>query len=272
MSTLIVEDLTKEYGDVTALEDVSLQIEDDEFVVLLGQSGAGKSTLLRCLNGLTKPTSGSIHLREKNIADSREEIAMIFQQHNLVDELSAYANSLTGSLSRTSFLHSALQFNDEDDKLAALDALETVGLLEEAQQTVSRMSGGQQQRVGIARALVQNPRLMLADEPVASLDPASAERVMGYLKKASNAYGVATLASLHQINIAYHFGERFLGLRDGKLVFDGSKDELTQEIIDDIYGEVETVGVGVPSRDMPADGTEQEMPTEGKPVVGGANR
>lgn len=274
MTTLKVESLTKNYGDVMALSDVSFEITDDEFVVLLGQSGAGKSTLLRCLNGLTRPTRGTVHLDEEPVSDSREDIAMIFQQHNLVDELSAYANALTGALSRTAFLPSALQFNDEVDKLESLDALETVGLLEEAQQTVSRMSGGQQQRVGIARALVQDPQLMLADEPVASLDPASAERVMGYLKKASNDCDVATLTSLHQVNIARYFGERFIGLKDGELVFDGSKDELTQEVIDDIYGEVETVGMGVPSGETLNEETDLNavMENEGKLAVSGVNR
>jgi phosphonate transport system ATP-binding protein len=274
MSTLTITDLTKEYGAVTALQEVSFEVEDDEFVVLLGQSGAGKSTLLRCLNGLTEPTSGTVELDGEVVNESREDIAMVFQQHNLVDELSAYANALTGSLSRTKFLPSALQFNDESDKLEALGALETVGLLEEAQQTASRMSGGQQQRVGIARALVQSPQLMLADEPVASLDPASAERVMGYLKKASNDYDVATLASLHQVSIARYFGERFIGLKDGELVFDGPKDELTREVIDDIYGEVETVGMGVPSSETLNEESDLDavMESESELAVSGANR
>lgn len=272
MSTLTITDLTKHYGDVTALQDVSFEIADDEFVVLLGQSGAGKSTLLRCLNGLTEPSSGTIQLDGEPVIDSRADIAMIFQQHNLVEELSAYANALTGSLSRTALLPSIFHFNTKKDKLGSLDALETVGLLEKAQQAVSRMSGGQQQRVGIARALVQNPQLMLADEPVASLDPASAERVIGYLKTASNEYNVATLASLHQVNIARYFGERFLGLKNGELVFDGSKDELTQEVIDDIYGEVETVGIGIPS--APSEETDRDavMEHEGELTIGRANR
>jgi phosphonate transport system ATP-binding protein len=267
MSTLTITDLTKEYGDVTALQEVSFEIEDDEFVVLLGQSGAGKSTLLRCLNGLTKPTSGSIHLDDTNLTGSREDVAMIFQQHNLVEELSAFGNALSGSLNRTGFVRSVLQLNDEGDRLQALDALDTVGLLEEAEQMVSRMSGGQQQRVGIARALVQNPGLMLADEPVASLDPASAERVMGYLKTAAKEYNVATLASLHQVNIARYFGERFLGLKDGELIFDGGKDELTRGVIDDIYGEVETVGMGVPEGESLDEQTDLDAAVADEPEI-----
>ncbi|MFB6201110.1 MAG: phosphonate ABC transporter ATP-binding protein [Halorhabdus sp.] len=242
MSTLTVENVTKEYGDVTAIEDVSFEIED-EFAVLLGESGAGKSTMLRCVNGLTEPTAGSIRLDGEEIAGSRTDVGMIFQQHNLVEGVSAYLNSLTGSLSRVSMLRSLFQWQSREDKLRALDALETVGLLEEAHQRVSQMSGGQQQRVGIARALVQDPRLLLADEPVASLDPASAETVMGYLKKAATEHDVTALVSLHQVNIAAHFGERFIGLRDGEKLFDVRRAELTPQLIDDLYGDVETVGL-----------------------------
>jgi phosphonate transport system ATP-binding protein len=181
MSTLKVENLSKHYGDVTALDDVSFEIED-EFAVLLGESGAGKSTLLRCINGLTEPTDGTISIDDEEITGSRTDIGMIFQQHNLVDGVSAYLNALTGSLNRVSMFRSWLQWQSREDKLRALEALETVGLLDESHQRVSQMSGGQQQRVGIARALVQDPRLLLADEPVASLDPSSAETVMGYLR------------------------------------------------------------------------------------------
>lgn len=242
MSTLKVENLTKEYGNVTALEDVSFEIED-EFVVLLGESGAGKSTLLRCVNGLTEPTSGDIYLDDESITGSQPSVGMIFQQHNLVEGLSAYLNALTGSLANASTGESLLQRQDRETKRRALEALETVGLLDEAHQRVSQMSGGQQQRVGIARALVQDPRLLLADEPVASLDPSSAETVMRYLKKAAGIHEVTALVSLHQVNIAAHFGERFLGLRDGRLLFDVGPDELTSELVDELYGNVETVAL-----------------------------
>lgn len=242
MSTLTVERLTKEYGNVTALEDISFEIED-EFVVLLGESGAGKSTLLRCINGLTEPTSGEIRLEDEPITGSQPHVGMIFQQHNLVEGLSAYLNALTGSLDDASTVESLLQRQDRSTKKRSLQALETVGLLEEAHQHVSQMSGGQQQRVGIARALVQDPALLLADEPVASLDPSSAETVMGYLKKAADVHEVTALVSLHQVNIAAHFGERFIGLRDGQLLFDVDRDGLTPELIDTLYGSVETVGL-----------------------------
>jgi phosphonate transport system ATP-binding protein len=242
MSTLKVENVSKQYGDVTALEDVSFEIED-EFAVLLGESGAGKSTLLRCVNGLTETTEGRIALDSEEISGSQTDIGMIFQQHNLVDGVSAYLNALTGSLDRISMVKSMLQWQSREDKLRALEALETVGLLEESHQQVSQMSGGQQQRVGIARALVQDPRLLLADEPVASLDPSSAETVMGYLRKAAKEHDVTALVSLHQVNIAAHFGDRFIGLRDGEKLFDVRREDLTPELIDELYGSVETVGL-----------------------------
>jgi phosphonate ABC transporter, ATP-binding protein len=242
MSTLKVENLSKQYGDVTALKDVSFEIEG-EFVVLLGESGAGKSTLLRCVNGLTEPTEGSISLDGEEIAGSQTDVGMIFQQHNLVEGVSAYLNALTGSLSRVSMLRSMLQWQSRDDKVRALESLETVGLLDESHQKVSQMSGGQQQRVGIARALVQDPQLLLADEPVASLDPSSSETVMTYLRKAAKEHSVTALVSLHQVNVAAHFGDRFIGLRDGKKLFDVERGALTPELIDEVYGSVETVNL-----------------------------
>ncbi|MFB6174031.1 MAG: phosphonate ABC transporter ATP-binding protein [Halobacteriales archaeon] len=242
MSELTVDTVSKYYGEVTAVEDVSFTIED-EFAVLLGESGAGKSTLLRCINGLTEPSAGEIRLDGELVNSSRADIGMIFQQHNLVEGLSAYSNALTGSLDETPVLKSILQLQTREEKLGTLEALETVGLLDEAHQKVAQMSGGQQQRVGIARALVQDPRLLLADEPVASLDPSSAETVMAYLKKAATEHDVTTLVSLHQVNIAAYFGERFIGLRDGHVLFDVTRDGLTPDLIDELYGSVETVGL-----------------------------
>jgi phosphonate transport system ATP-binding protein len=267
MSTLTIDNLTKEYGEVTALDEVSFEIED-EFGVLLGESGAGKSTMLRCVNGLTEPTAGEIRLDGDPVSGSRPDVGMIFQQHNLVEGVSAYTNALTGSLDRASVLTSLLGWQSREDKLRALDALETVGLLDEAGQQVSQMSGGQQQRVGIARGLVQDPRLLLADEPVASLDPASAETVMGYLKKAATEHDVTALVSLHQVNIAAHFGERFIGLRDGEKLFDVRRNELTPELIDELYGDVETVGLADDPETEPASlGAELDAEPDAEQVV-----
>ncbi len=237
---LRVQDLTKEYGDTTALSDVSFEVPDGSFAVVLGESGAGKSTLLRILNGLTEPTSGSVYLDDQEITNSRSDVGMVFQQHNLVNELSAYDNALTGTFNRTGFLRSLLNLQPPEDRELALEALDTVGLLEEAGQKVDHMSGGQQQRVGIARALVQQPTLLLADEPVASLDPASAETVMTYFCETAKKRGLTTLASLHQVNIAREFGERFIGLKNGRTMFVGSRSELTPSVLEEIYGQIQT--------------------------------
>ncbi|EMA58667.1 phosphonate ABC transporter ATP-binding protein [Halorubrum lipolyticum] len=237
---LRIQDLTKEYGDTTALSGVSFEIPDGSFAVVLGESGAGKSTLLRILNGLTEPTSGGVYLDGQEITNSRSDVGMVFQQHNLADELSAYDNALTGTFNRTGFVRSLLNLQPVEDRELALEALETVGLLDEAGQRVDRMSGGQQQRVGIARALVQQPALLLADEPVASLDPASAEAVMTCFRETAKKRDLTTLASLHQVNIAREFGEQFIGLKDGEVMFVGSRSELTPSILEEIYGEIQT--------------------------------
>lgn len=256
--TLHVENLTKHYGDTVALSEVSFEIPDGAFAVVLGESGAGKSTMLRILNGLTEPSSGSVYLDDEEITNSRSDVAMIFQQHNLVDELTAFSNALTGSLNRTGFFRSLLQRQSTDEKELALEALDTVGLLDEAGQQAMSMSGGQQQRVGIARALVQRPGMLLADEPVASLDPASAETVMRYLLSAAEERDLTTLASLHQVNIAREYGEQFIGLKDGELVFSGSREELTTEVLEDIYGEIETDEL----REGTKGNSEGEVPTQ----------
>jgi phosphonate transport system ATP-binding protein len=236
MATVTATDVTKVYGeDTVALNDVSFEIPDGEFVVLLGPSGAGKSTLLRILNGLTPPTEGSIRIGDEEVTGTRSDVAMVFQMHYLVESMSAYRNALTGALHRTDTVDSALTWYDDEDKVTALEALETVGLLDEASQRAGSMSGGQQQRVGIARALTQNPRLLLADEPVASLDPKAAQEVMQYMKRAADERDLTSVVSLHQVNIATEFGDRFIGLRDGEVVFDGDHDDLTMDVVDSIY-------------------------------------
>ncbi|MGZ0748458.1 MULTISPECIES: phosphonate ABC transporter ATP-binding protein [unclassified Haloparvum] len=236
MPAISVQDLRKVYGeDEVALDGVSFDIEEGEFVVVLGPSGAGKSTLLRILNGLTEPTEGTVEVNGEEVRGRRDDVAMVFQLHYVIESMSAYRNALTGALSRAGLLQSLMTWYDEEDKRAALDALETVGLLEEAEQRAGSMSGGQQQRVGIARALVQHPTLLLADEPVASLDPKAATEVMGYMRSAAKDRNLTTIASLHQVNIAREFGDRFIGIRNGEVVFDGDGDDLTMEAVDDIY-------------------------------------
>jgi phosphonate transport system ATP-binding protein len=235
MPAISVNDVTKRYDDVVALDDVSFEIPEGEFVVILGPSGAGKSTLLRILNGLTPPTDGNVYIGDEPIGSARSEVGMVFQMHYLIENMSAYRNALTGALSRAGLVRSLLTWYDGQDKRNALEALDTVGLLDFAEQRAGSMSGGQKQRVGIARALVQNPDLLLADEPVSSLDPKAARDVMSYMKEAADERGLTTLASLHQVNIAREFGERFIGVRDGEVVFDGSREELTMEVVDEIY-------------------------------------
>ena len=243
MNKVVVDGLTKRYGDIVALDDVSFEVPSGEFVIILGVSGSGKSTLLRCMSALTRPSEGEVRIDGEPMNSPRPEVAMIFQQHNIIGDLSAYSNALTGGMNRSGFFESFLQLQDDDEKYRALDALDTVGLLEEAEQKTRRMSGGQQQRVGIARALVQEPEVLLADEPVASLDPGSSQDVMQYLQDAATERELTTFISLHQVNIARKFGERFIGLNEGKKVFDGYRDELTIDVIDDIYGDIDTEGM-----------------------------
>ncbi|VTT87048.1 Phosphonate ABC transporter ATP-binding protein (TC 3.A.1.9.1) [Halorubrum sp. DM2] len=246
MSSITVDGLTKRFGETVALDNVSFEIPEGEFVIVLGVSGSGKSTLLRCMNGLETPTEGEIRIGDTPVTEPRPDIAMIFQQHNIIEQMNAYSNALTGSLNRNTFVDSLFQRQSEADKLQALDALDTVGLLDEAQQNAQQMSGGQQQRVGIARALVQDPTLLLADEPVASLDPGSSQQVMGYLRTAAAERGLTAVISLHQVNLARKFGERFIGLRDGQKVFDGYRDEFDMDVIDQIYGDIDTEGMFAP--------------------------
>ena len=236
MPHVSLQNVTKLFGeDTIALDDVSIEITAGEFVVILGPSGAGKSTLLRILNGLTEPSTGTAQIGGSPVSESGSDVGMVFQMHYLIESLSAYRNALTGALSRTTNLKSILTLNQTDDKRAALRALDTVGLLKDAEQRAGTMSGGQKQRVGIARALVQNPSLLLADEPVSSLDPKAARDVMRYMKQAARERELTTVASLHQVNIAREFGDRFIGVRDGTVIFDGSRAELSMDVIDDLY-------------------------------------
>ena len=236
MAAVSLRNVTKVYGTSTvALDDVSFDVEEGEFVVLLGPSGAGKSTMLRVLNGLTEPTEGTVEIGGREVRGKRNEVAMVFQLHYLIEGMSAYKNALTGALSRSGLLRSVLTWYDESDKREALEALDTVGLLDQAEQRADSLSGGQKQRVGIARALVQQPELLLADEPVSSLDPKAAQDVMGYMKRAAEERNLTTIASLHQVNIAREFGDRFIGIRDGSIIFDGYIDDLTMDAVDEIY-------------------------------------
>ena len=229
-------------GDVHALKPTSLAFDAGRFTVLLGPSGAGKSTLLRCLNGLVAPTAG------RTLADGLGDIAqghalrehrrrtgMIFQQHQLIGRLSALRNVLIGRLAYHGSLRSLLPL-PRADRLIALECLDRVGLLDRALDRVDTLSGGMQQRVGIARALAQRPRLILADEPVASLDPATSERIMRELRDICREDGIPCIVSLHQLDIATAFADRIVGLAGGRIVFDGPPARLTADHLARIYG------------------------------------
>ena len=260
MPTIEFENVSKIYDENTvALDDVSFTISEGEFVILLGPSGAGKSTMLRVLNGLTRPTEGSVRIGGEELSGNRSEVGMVFQEHYLIESKTAFGNALSGALSRNGLLRSALGMHAEPDKVTALEALQTVGLLDEAGQRAESMSGGQKQRVGIARALVQEPEVILADEPVASLDPKAARDVMRYLKKAATEQDLTTVTSLHQVNIAREFGDRFLGIRDGEVIFDGDADDLTMDEMDRIYYGQPQGGEAMPAESAGGDRAESDV-------------
>jgi len=234
--------LSKAYANYPALKNVSLSIRPGEFVVILGPSGAGKSTLLRCINRLTQPTSGEIVVdgtpfssNRRDLRLLRRNVAMIFQQHNLVKRLSVLKNVLVGRMADLSPLLTALQLFPEADVKIALHCLEQVALGHKARSRADALSGGEQQRVGIARALAQQPKIMLADEPVASLDPKTSRTVLGYLKNSGKESNIAVLCNLHQIDYALEFGERIVGLSGGELVYDGPPSGVTRDVVRRIY-------------------------------------
>ena len=231
-------------GGVEALKDLNLEIKDGDFIIIVGLSGAGKSTLLRTVNNLVRPSTGSVYLEGKNVTSAkkkelkkiRSQIGMIFQTFNLVNRSTVLKNVLTGRLSNISTIRSILGLWPKDQKEMAFEALNQVEILEKAYVRASNLSGGQQQRVGIARALSQKPKVMLADEPVASLDPITSRVVMSYLKKVNTELGITTIVNLHFLDLAKEFGDRLIGLRDGKLVFDGNVNDVSDEDFENIYG------------------------------------
>ncbi|MBP6018307.1 MAG: phosphonate ABC transporter ATP-binding protein [Burkholderiaceae bacterium] len=237
-----IRGLTKRYGDFEALKNVSLDVKKGEFLVILGASGAGKSTLLRCINRLAIPTSGTIVLDGKEVVSDRAglrqlrcDVAMIFQHYNVVPRLSALKNVITGRLGSVPSVLSWFQLFPAKDIEIARECLRRVDLEHKAQDRTDTLSGGQKQRVGIARALAQHPKVILADEPVASLDPKTSRNVLRYLKQASDEFGITVVCNLHQVDYAREFGERIIGVADGMVVFEGGPSELTEEVLQKIY-------------------------------------
>ena len=226
---------------VVGLKPTTLAFERSAFTVLLGLSGAGKSTLLRSLNYLVAPTSVNVTVdglgtlgETDKLQTHRRQTAMIFQQHQLIGRYTCLQNVLVGRLGHYSVWRTLFPFPEADRRLA-LDCLDRVGLLTRALQPVYNLSGGQQQRVGIARAIAQQPNLILADEPVASLDPETAHRVLGMLHEITKQDDIPTIVSLHQVELAKAFADRIIGLNDGEVLFDGPPDELDEVVLDRIY-------------------------------------
>jgi len=241
---LEIRELSKFYGNVEALKDVSFSVRRGEFVSIIGPSGAGKSTLLRCVNRMVEASRGEIifdgirvlELGRKELRKLRTRIGMIFQHYNLVNRLTVIENVLHGRLGYKSAIAGALGLFREEEKAQAIGILEKLGLKDQMYKRSDQLSGGQKQRVGIARALVQNPKLLLCDEPIASLDPNASRIIMDHLKDISVTMGITVLVNLHQVEVALKYSDRVIGVSSGRIVYDGPPKELTAEQIHRIYG------------------------------------
>lgn len=241
---LTLHHLSKTFGTATAVKDVSLTIERGSFVGVIGRSGAGKSTLLRMMNRLSEPTSGTIsyggrdvtRLSGRDLREWRRSCAMIFQQFNLVGRLDVMTNVLTGRLAHASHLRSLFNVWSETDKAVALTALEQFEMASLAAQRVDQLSGGQQQRVAICRALVQEPDIILADEPIASLDPRNTKIVMDALLRINKHFGITIVCNLHSLDLARSYCDRLVGMSSGEVVFDDGPNALTADVARDLYG------------------------------------
>ncbi len=254
---LEIKNLTKVYDDGTvALKEVNFKVEGGEFLVIIGLSGSGKSTLLRCINRLIEPTEGEIIWDGEDITKAepaelrrfRRKIGMIFQQFNLVKRSNVLTNVLSGRLGYVKPWTSLLYRFPSKDRKMAMEALVRVGIEEQARKRADELSGGQQQRVGIARALMQEPRMILADEPVASLDPVLAHTILGYLEQMNQESKITVLCSLHYLDLVQRYATRVIGLREGQIVYQGSQEDIrrmTDEQFKEIYGEeAERISVG----------------------------
>jgi phosphonate transport system ATP-binding protein len=243
---LRVENLTKVYPNGTqALNNVSFEVADGEFLAVIGLSGSGKSTLLRCINRLIEPTSGKIYWNDIDVTAAkgaeirkiRRQIGMVFQQFNLVKRSSVFTNVMSGRLGYLDTIPSLLNVFSASDQAKAMANLEQVGLSEKVNVRVDSLSGGQQQRVGIARALMQDPKLMLADEPVASLDPVLAHSILKYLEILNKERGITVLCSLHFLDLVHRYATRAIALKDGMVVFKGLPKEIDDAQFKAIYGQ-----------------------------------
>ena len=249
---LEVNNLTKIYpGDILALDNVSFKVEPGEFLAVIGLSGSGKSTLLRCINRLVEPTAGEIIWNGVDITKAsqdemlriRRKIGMVFQHFNLVSRSKVLTNVLAGRLGYVNPFMSVINRFPKEDIDLAMHEMERVGITDQAYKRADELSGGQQQRVGIARAMVQEPEMILADEPVASLDPVLAHTIMQYLEQINKEEGVMILCSLHFLDLVHRYADRAIALNEGLLMFDGPPVEIDDEKFKEIYGkEAERIG------------------------------
>ena len=236
--------LKKYYGQTKAVEDVSFHVDAGEVVAIIGPSGAGKSTVLRCINRMIEPTGGSILFdgqdmaklqKEKELKTARRKIGMIFQSFNLVYRLSVFQNVLHGRLGYMSAPNAVMGRYSEEDKHKAVQLLNMIGLKDMIYKKAGELSGGQKQRVGIARALMQDPTLLLCDEPIASLDPSSSRVIMNQIQEMAKTRNIACIVNLHQVDVAMAYADRIIGIHQGRIVFDDVPDKLTASMIETIY-------------------------------------
>ena len=240
---LEIKNLTVEYGNFRAIDNVSFTVKDGEFVAVIGSSGGGKSSLMKAINLLVKPKSGSIkidgeemtELSSRKLRMKRRKIGFVFQDYNLIDRLSVIENVLTGRLGYKSSFKSLLGIFSKEEYENAEKALEKVGLSEKLFVRGDELSGGQKQRVAIAKALVQEPKIILADEPVASLDVNSSKIIMEYFKEINRVQGITVIINIHDVNIALKYADRVIALKKGKIVFDGKGSEITDDVLKRVY-------------------------------------
>lgn len=237
--------VTKTYPNgVQALKGINLEISDGEFVAIIGLSGAGKSTLLRSINKIHSITSGELYIdgieissiKGKELRMLRRNIGMIFQSFNLVKRSSVFTNVLSGRVAYHPTFKTLLGIYPKKDKLLALESLETMGILEKAFTRADQLSGGQQQRVALARSLTQEPKLILADEPVASLDPITTVQVMDDFQRINRDFGITIVANMHHVDLAMKYASRIIGIKDGQVVYDGPSNQVNEKTLVQIYG------------------------------------
>ena len=245
---LSIKNVEKKYNNGTnALKNISFDVEKGEFISIIGPSGSGKSTLLRSMNKMIDISQGSILFEDKNIENLkkteieivRREIGMIFQSYNLVERLTVIENVLHGRLGYKSVIAGILGIYSEEEKKEAFNFLEKVNMTKYAYRKCNELSGGQKQRVGIARAIMQKPKLLLCDEPIASLDPKTAENIMDYLKKIVSELKITCIVNLHQVDIAKKYSDRIIALNKGEKIFDDKTERLTEDMIEFIYKDEE---------------------------------